>query len=317
MTTFDLGPWATFGYEDDVRPSLARVLRVGPAVLATIVRLEGGGPRPVGTQMVFGAHEVAGFLSGGCIESDVALHAAACLEDGEPRQLVYGQGSPWPDIRLLCGSSLTVLVERVLPDDPAAASLFAMAQARRPAVWLTDGRRRLCASPGEVDAWPGAFTRPHDPPWRLVVLGGDPTALAVASLGLACGYETTLVRALGPAEPPPIAGLAYRRERPDVALAAIGPDRWTAVAACHHDLDLDDAALRAALRTPAPYVGLLGGRARLAERLERLRQAGFTENDLAKLHAPIGLDLGGKAPFEVAVSVLGEITALRHEKLAA
>jgi xanthine dehydrogenase accessory factor len=305
-------PWATFGYADDVRPALTRLLPEGPAALATITRLEGGGPRPVGTQMVFGASEVSGFLSGGCIESDVALHAAACLRDGEPRELIYGEGSPWPDIRLLCGASLTVLVERVAPDDPAAMELLAMTLARRPAIWLTDGERRLCAPAGEAVGWPGAFMRSFDPPWRLVVLGGDPTALAVASLGIACGYETILVRAKGPLEPPPIAGLTYRRDGPDTALAAIAPDAWTAIAVCHHDLDLDEAGLRASLPTSAAYVGLLGGRARLAERLARLGLAGLARTDLARLRAPIGLNLGGKAPFEIALAVLGEITALRH-----
>jgi xanthine dehydrogenase accessory factor len=314
----DLGsfPWPTFGHTDDIRPALERLLPKGDVVIATLIQLEGGGPRPVGTQMVFGADEIAGFLSGGCIEADVALHAAACLENGEPRQLVYGHGSPWPDIRLLCGASLTVLVERVTQKDPAAMHLLAMARERRPAVWLTDGHRRLCAPLGEARAWPGAFARLFNPPWRLIVLGGDPTALAVATLGLACGYETTLVRAKGPLEPPPINGLAYLRDQPDTAIAAIAPDAWTAIAVCHHDLDLDDAALSAALRTSAFYVGLLGGRTRLAERLARLRLSGLSSGDVNRLRAPIGLDLGGKASFEVAVAVLGEITALRHLKPA-
>ncbi|PXA82732.1 hypothetical protein DMC25_19420, partial [Caulobacter sp. D4A] len=79
-----------------------------------------------------------------------------------------------------------------------------------------------------------------------------------------------------------------------------------------HDLALDHEALLAALPSPASYVGLLGARRRLAERITALRAAGLTERDLAKLRAPIGLDLGGKAPFEVAIAVIGEIIAARH-----
>lgn len=308
--------WPLHGMADDMRPALAQALARGPAALATIVALGEGGPRPVGTQMVFGqtpsgTDSRAGFLSGGCIEADVEDHARACLADGQPRRLVYGEGSPWPDIRLLCGARIEILVERLDPDDAAARDLLAHAQARVAATWISDGRRRVCA-PDPGAAWAGAFSRRFDPTPRLVVLGGDPTALAVASLGVQSGFETTLVRPKGPLAPPPLPGVAYRRDAVATALDAIGLDAWTAVAICGHDLEIDHAALAAALPSPAPYVGLLGARRRLGERLDRLRAAGLSERDLAKLRAPIGLDLGGKAPFEVAVAGIGEIMATRH-----
>lgn len=299
------------GMADDARPALAAALSRGRAALATITALGGGGPRPVGAQMVFGENIVSGFLSGGCIEADVEVHAEACLADGRPRRLVYGEGSPWPDIRLLCGARIEILVERIDPDDAAVAELMALNEARRTAYWVSDGTRRLC-SETPILPWPESFGRIYDPPPRLVVLGGDPTALAVASLGAQSGFETFLVRPKGPAAPPPLAGVAYRRETPEEALAGIALDGWTAVAVCGHDIDLDHDALMAALPSAAPYVGLLGARRRLPERLARLRAAGLSERDLAKLRAPIGLDLGGKAPFEVAVAVIGEIMATRH-----
>lgn len=310
--------WPLHGLADDMRPALAAALTRGPAALATIVALGDGGPRPVGTQMVFGQDALggasrAGFLSGGCIEADVEDHARACMIDGQPRRLIYGEGSPWPDIRLLCGARIEILVEALAPDDAAARDLLTLAAARVPAIWISDGRRRAC---GPVDqtprAWPGAFSRRFDPAPRLIVLGGDPTALAVAGLGARSGFETTLIRPKGPLAPPPLADVAYRRDDVATALAAIGLDPWTAVAICGHDIELDHAALATALPSPAPYVGLLGARRRLAERLDRLRAAGLSEPDLAKLRAPIGLDLGGKAPFEVAVAVIGEIVATRH-----
>ncbi|WP_246263407.1 XdhC family protein [Caulobacter soli] len=312
------GDWPLFGLADDMRPALARALMCGPAALATIISLGDGGPRPIGTQMVFGqdaagAATRAGFLSGGCIEADVEDHARACVADGRPRRLVYGEGSPWPDIRLLCGARIEILVERIAPDDAAARELLALAAARAPAIWISDGERRLCAPlPEFVSAWPQAFSRRFDPPPRLVVFGGDPTALAVASLGAQSGFQTTLVRPKGPTAPPPLAGVAYRRDAVASAAAAIGLDAWTAVAICGHDQDVDHQALLAALPSAAPYVGLLGARRRLGERLDRLRAAGVGERDLQKLRAPIGLDLGGKAPFEVAVAVIGEIMATRH-----
>ena len=299
------------GMADDARPALAAALSRGPAALATITALGGGGPRPVGAQMVFGENIVSGFLSGGCIEADVGVHARACLADAQPRRLVYGEGSPWPDIRLLCGARIEILVEKIEPDDPAVRTLLDLARARAPAFWISDGVKRLCVEEPQPP-WRGAFERAHDPAPRLVVLGGDPTALAVASLGAQSGFETHLVRPKGPAVPPPLTGVAYRRDAAEAALTAIGLDAWTAIAVCGHDMEIDHDALMAALPSPAPYVGLLGARRRLPERIARLKAAGLTDRDLAKLRAPIGLDLGGKDPFEVAVAVIGEIMATRH-----
>jgi xanthine dehydrogenase accessory factor len=313
LTSETPGDWPLYGLVEDMRPALARALARGPAAVATIISLGDGGPRPVGAQMVFGEHSRDGFLSGGCIEADVETHARACLADSQPRRLIYGEGSPWPDIRLLCGARIEILVEKITPDDAAARQLLALMTARAPALWISDGRRRICAPiPEFVAAWPEAFSRRFDPQPRLVVLGGDPTALAVASLGSQSGFETTLVRPKGPLNPPPLPGVAYRRDDVTSALTAIGLDAWTAVAICGHDLELDHAALLTALPSTAPYVGLLGARRRLGERLARLRTAGVSEQDLQKLRAPIGLDLGGKAPFEVAVAVIGEIMATRH-----
>ena len=145
-----------------------------------------------------------------------------------------------------------------------------------------------------------------------MVVGGDPTALATADLAVRMGYETHLVRPRGPEAPPPIPGATYHRQAPEHALDAVPLDAWTAVAVATHDLEVDEAALVAALASEAGYVGVLGARRRLPERLARLRSLGVDEAALARLHAPIGLDLGGKAPFEIAVAILAEVVAAAH-----
>lgn len=314
-----LPDWPVFGFIDDVRPALEAARRLGrTSVLATLVAVEGGGPRPVGTQMAFCdmgedvPDVVVGYFSGGCVESDVADHAYACLSDGEPRRLVYGEGSPWPDIRLLCGARIEILVERVEAGDPALGALIDAGSARTPVEWVTDGRRRACGPPGEVGTWPGAFARRCDPTQKLIVFGSDPTALAIASLGAQSGLETTLVRGKGPADPPAVPGLGYSREAPADALKALGTDAWTAIAIATHNLELDREALAAALPSDAGYVGLLGARRRLDERLAPLRASGVPESVLSRVHAPIGLDIGGKAPWAVAISVIGEILTERY-----
>ncbi|WP_430423110.1 XdhC family protein [Phenylobacterium sp.] len=311
---FELPEWAQFGLAEDVRPALKAARDGGSAlVLATLVSVEGGGPRPEGTQMVFAPGIVSGYFSGGCVEGDIAGHAAACLSDGEPRTLVYGEGSPWPDIRLLCGARIEIFLERLSADDAALSALLDAWGGRRPVVYVSDGRARACAP--ALSPWPeAAVIKAYEPTPRLVIVGGDPTALAIAELGVKSGFETTLVRPKGPETPPPVAGVAYRREDPETALAIIGLDAWTAVAVATHDLDTDRAALKAALPSAASYVGLLGARRRLAGRLAELQAEGMPEAAIARLHAPIGLDIGGKAPFEVAVSVIGEITAMRYAR---
>lgn len=309
-----LPEWPVFGMAEDIRPALRRARDAGEALaLATLISVEGGGPRPPGTQMVFAPGIVAGYFSGGCVESDIADHAFACLADGEPRALVYGEGSPWPDIRLLCGARIEIFVERLAADDAALADLLGAEIDRRPVTYVSDGYARRCAE--DLSPWPeAAVEKAYDPTQRLAVVGGDPTALAIAQLGAQAGFETTLIRPKGPETPPPIPGVAYRRDEPAEALAAFDVDPWTAVAIATHDIETDHAALRAALPSRAGYVGLLGARRRLMGRLAELRAEGVAESAIARLHAPIGLDIGGKSPWEVAVSVIGEIMALRYDR---
>jgi len=311
MTAEMLPDWPLFGFSDDTRPLLRAARAAGePAALATITALDGGGPRPVGTQMAFARGMVSGFLSGGCLEADVADHAREVLENGRPMRLVYGEGSPWTDIRLMCGARAEILLERIGPDDAAVDVLLKLTDGRAPALWRTDGDRRACGPASDAPApWPGAFHRHFRPRPRLVVLGADPTTLAIAALGAQAGWETILVRPKGPAEPPPLPGVAYHREEAGEALAAIGLDPWTAVAAATHDAELDHAALTAALPSPAFYVGALGARRRLADRAAALANAGVAPAAIDRLHTPIGLELGGKAPWEVAIAALAEITA--------
>jgi xanthine dehydrogenase accessory factor len=321
--------WPAFGLDDDVRPALEALRRAGePAVLATLFAAEGGSPRGVGAQMLFGPDRVTGYLSGGCVEADVALHAEQVMAGGEPRRLLYGPGGP-ADVRLPCGGRIEVLLERLAPDDAAAGRLVELWRARRPALWITDGRLRACLAEGEslpprsplqpgldlalngevcaAAAGAGVVARRHDPTQRLVVIGADPPALAMAALGRQLGFDTAFVRPKGPASPPPVEGVDYRRAAPAEALRQVGMDAWTAVAVASHDAELDQEALVTALASPAGYVGVLGSRRRLPDRLQALRAAGVAETDLRRLNAPIGLALAGKSPWEIGLSVIAEI----------
>lgn len=289
---------------DDMRPRLFALARQGQAfALATIIAADGG-PRPVGSQMVVTGEEAWGFLSGGCIERDVALHGRAVLASGEPEVLVYGRGSPFIDIRLPCGGRLEVLVERVEPDEPALATLQALTEARREAWWASSGRERWCEpqAPGVLHR----FVHLYRPRQRLVVIGCDPFALAIAGLGVRIGWETIVLAPFGPAAAPPVAA-RYDRRPVHLSLPALEPDRWTAIAVATHDVAEDEVALVPALASAAGYVGALGSRRKADERAERLRRAGLTDAAIARLHAPIGMAIGASNPWEVAVAVAAQI----------
>lgn len=304
-----MSDWLLSGLEDDMAPRmLASAARGEPFALATVVAAEGGGPRGVGAQMVVTASNSWGFLSGGCVEADVCGHGREIIADGRSRRLVYGHGSPFLDIQLTCGGRLELLVERIAPDDPVLAALADGAAARRPVRYRSDGDRRTA----DADlATAPTVDRTYPPTQRLIVVGADPFALGTAALGAQLGWETTLVRPRGPAEPPPLP-VAYRTEPAGDVIRDMRPDRWTAVACCTHDLNLDHDALTAALLAETGYVGVLGARRLLPERLARLKAAGVTDDRLAVLRAPIGLNIGGRAPWEVALSIVAEIVAERR-----
>ena len=316
-------------------PLRAALARGSSVVLATLHAVEGGSPRPAGSQMLFASGDLYGFLSGGCIEGDLAAHALVTLQSGSPQRLVYGEGGPFADIRLVCGGRVEILLERIDRGDEAVRALLAATVARRPALWASDGVVRACcvdsfsecdgtrasvrtaltalleapdAACASVDGG-GAVALRYEPVRRMVVVGQDPTALAIASIASSSGFETHLVRPKGPSEPPPLANVIYHRQEVAQAFSDIGLDRWTYVALATHAVETDEEALVAALPSQAAYVGVLGARRRLPDRLHRLRSRGLTQEALDRLHAPIGLDIGGKAPFEIAVSVLAEVMA--------
>jgi xanthine dehydrogenase accessory factor len=312
--------WRLAASLDDIRAALL-ALPVLPErfAIATLVAVDGSAPRDVGAQMLITADDRWGFLSGGCIEDDVARHGREVLIADTPRLLRYGEGSPWFDIKLACGSGISVLVEPVSSDDPAVAVLLDGWRARYPVLWSSDGRVRSAAPSDETpdDGWDGArCTRLFTPPLRLVLIGEDGATLTAAALAREMGWQVALVTPGGP-DDPPLPGITYHRSDPAGALATIAPDRWTAIAVLSHDREDDERGLAAALRSEAFYVGAIGARARLDGRIARLEGHGVSAAEIARLHAPIGLYGFGKAPREVALSLVAEVAQTFHARAAA
>jgi xanthine dehydrogenase accessory factor len=312
--------WRLAAPIDDIRAPLQAVRgAAAPVAIATLVEVDGSAPRDVGAQMLITDDEYWGFLSGGCIEADVARHGREAMAAGVPRILRYGEGSPWIDIKLACGSGITVLVEPIAVDDSAVVALCDSYTARRPVLWSSDGslRRTLPADQIMADSWDGArYSRYFEPPLRLVLVGEDGTALSAAALAREMGWQVVMITPGGP-DAPPFPEIAYHSSDAGTAIGATGMDRWTAIAVLSHDREDDESGLAAALASNAFYIGAIGARTRLEGRLARLRRHGVSDAQIARLHAPIGLYGFGKSPREIALSLVAEVAQAFHARSAA
>jgi len=311
--------------------------------LATVIRTWGSSPRAAGSHLaVADSGEFAGSVSGGCIEGEVIREAQESIRSGRSRVLEFGVSDERAcEVGLACGGRVQVYVERIGAGAQDASAAIAQAlAARRPLarlVRLADGQQALLGDegasgalvlPGEaaaeavamlargasgmLEAAPGVFVRAYAPAPRLLVVGAVHIAQVLAPIAACAGFELIVIdprRAF--AAPGRFPGVTLDTRWPDEALAAIGLDPATAVVALAHDPKLDDPALAAALASPAFYVGALGSRRTHAKRLARLAELGLAEA-CARIHAPVGLDLGGRAPAEIAVAIVAELIRVRY-----
>jgi xanthine dehydrogenase accessory factor len=165
---------------------------------------------------------------------------------------------------------------------------------------------RAAVVEGPDGAW---FLNPFNPPLRLILVGAVHIAQPLALIGSLAGYDVTVIdprTSFASAERFP--DVALVTDWPDDAMAALAPDARTAIVTLTHDPKLDDPALHAALRSPAFYIGSLGSKKTHAARVARLVEAGFAQDDIARIHGPVGLSIGAKSPAEIAVSIMAEIT---------
>lgn len=295
------------------------------AALATVIETWGSAPRPVGSQLaVSGAGEMMGSVSGGCVEGAVVEEARAALADGQPRVLTYGVSDQDAfAVGLACGGTIRVLVEPVgkaLPERMLADIVTAREGrvAIAYAVDLDNWARTLTAPDGPhrdrfrsdksgVDE--NLFVAVHNPPLRLVIVGAVHIAQALVGMARSCGYDPLLIdprEAFG--SEARFAGEVVSHDWPEEAMAALGLDQRTAVVTLTHDPKLDDPAIQTALRSDCFYVGCLGSTRTHAKRVARLTEAGFSEAEIARIHAPVGLDIGAKSPAEIALSIMAEVT---------
>jgi xanthine dehydrogenase accessory factor len=179
-------------------------------------------------------------------------------------------------------------------------------------------RLRMAKSGIEETAEGRVFLTVHVPSPKLVITGAVHISQALAPMGQLLGYDVTIVdprTAFASIERFP--DVKVIAEWPDVALPPIGIDKYTAFVALTHDPKIDDPGLDIALKSDCFYIGALGSRKTHARRVERLKaERGFTDNDIGRIHSPIGLDIGAVSPSEIAVAIIGEITQALREEVA-
>jgi xanthine dehydrogenase accessory factor len=332
---------------------IPRWLEMGRKVAtATVVRVSGSAPRPVGSRLIVTAEgEFVGSVSGGCVENAVIEEALAVLQDGRPRLVHYGitNETAW-EVGLACGGRLDVFIQ---PADPEIwqqlADLTALEQ---PCVLLSiigegeEAGAQAVVAPGEPlpeypvpeavlqalallsgEAGPAepavhsfgeqeVLIEPFLPPPQLIIFGGVDAAGPLSAMAQVMGFETVIVdprRAFANRERFPDADQVLVLW-PDAAFERLAVDPRTAIVILTHDPKIDEPALVGALNTPAFYIGAIGSRKTHAAQAGRLVEAGAAPDSLSRIHGPIGLDLGGRSIEELALSILSEIIAVRNAR---
>lgn len=292
---------------------------------------------------------ITGSVSGGCVESAVVEIGQEVLRTAVPQLATFGVAdeTAW-EVGLACGGQIAVYVAPLeaaelafMRDVTETAGRGLIATViEGPSEWLgrklmwRDGHTRWSTLPPALEDAILALTPTVSAPTQtvlrdatvfldvlrpspeLVIVGGAHIAVALVRLAATIGYRTTVIdprRAFGSQERFPQVGRLLQAW-PAQALAEVGLTEDSAVVTLSHDPKIDDPALVAALASPAFYIGALGSRLTHAERSERLRARGVTEDQMARVHAPVGLDIGAESPEEIALAVLAEVVAAYRDR---
>ena len=287
--------------------------------IATVVETWGSSPRPLGSKMlVTRSGKMAGSVSNGCIEGAVFEEAQKVLKSGEPKIAAFGVADEIAfEVGLACGGHIEVFIQPLTPEhrqlidmldrDQAATLRTNLVSGEAELVKGTTAGTELARRDGDV------FVEPFRRPAHMVIIGAIHIAIPLHRLAKLMGYRVTVVDARAK---------FATKERfpeadelivswPDEAMAKIAVDNSTYVVILTHDPKFDLPALRSVLKQDAGYIGAIGSRKTNQNRFEALRKEGFTEDELARVHGPIGLDLGSRGAEETALGILAEITAVR------
>jgi xanthine dehydrogenase accessory factor len=287
--------------------------------LVTVIETWGSAPRPPGALLAMRDDGlVVGSVSGGCVEDDLIDRVRKGERVATPSLVTYGvTKEEAARFGLPCGGNLR-LVQEPLTDTAWVGEVLersARHELVARVVDLRDGKVRVePARRGEAFSFDGRTMRAlYGPRWRMLVIGAGQLSRALAQMALGLDFEVIVC---DPREEYhltwDVPGTTFSTAMPDDLAVELQLDPHTAVVAVTHDPKLDDLVLLEALKSPAFYIGALGSRGNTAKRKERLALFDLSAAEIARLHGPIGLDIGSRTPAEIAVSILAEIVAVKN-----
>jgi xanthine dehydrogenase accessory factor len=289
-------------------------------VLATVIRTWGSAPRPIGAlSAIRGDGMVVGSVSGGCVEDDMILRVKeGRLAENSPVTTKYGVSAEEAQrFGLPCGGTLELVLE---PLTVKSGLDELLARIERHELVL----RRLDMKTGEATIGPAKWQDQlnydgttlqtvYGPRWRLLIIGAGQLSTYLAQMAQALDYQVTIC---DPREEYSttfdVPGVELKRGMPDDVVTEMNLDGHSAVVTLTHDPKLDDMALLEALKSPAFYIGAIGSKKNNDARRERLAEFDLSQQEIARLHGPVGLKIGSKTPPEIAVAILAEMTAIRN-----
>ena len=296
-------------------------LKTGHSVaIATVVQTWGSAPRPVGSWLAIRADgQVAGSVSGGCVEDDLIRRVQAeILTRSTPEMVVYGVSKEEASrFGLPCGGTLRLFVEP-RPDLSVLEELLKSISNHRII------RRRIDLQTGISSLGPGnrndlflcneQFVQTtYGPRWRMVIIGAGQLSLYVADFAVASDFEVIVIDPREEySEGIDRDDVLFVKGMPDDTLIELSIDPHTAIVALTHDPKLDDLALMEALKSPAFYVGALGSRLNTQKRKVRLMEFDLNKEQIERLHGPVGIYIGALTPSEIAVSIMAEVIAVKY-----
>jgi xanthine dehydrogenase accessory factor len=286
------------------------------SALLTIIAIDGKSPRSLGAQMAVNQHsQIEGYLTGGCLEHELALVAGAVMDSRKNEIRRYGRGSPYIDLRLPCGSGIDVYFDQALPDALVfeAESLLLARQPFTIRTKLHGGQSEIVRAEAEVArraqqaASGDLFERLYKPALRLRVFGAGLASVQLAYLGQGAGlsieYFTSEELSAAAAA---AMGLDARIIRPDAFAVGTGDD-WTASVLMFHEHEMERALLVQLLQQPGFYIGAVGNRTVNQQRADALRDMAVEETAIARITMPAGLVRQARNATEIAIGVLAEI----------
>ncbi len=289
-------------------------------VMATVIRTWGSAPRPIGAlTAIRDDGMVVGSVSGGCIEDDMILQVRSGeLVKDKPATTKYGVSAEEAKrFGLPCGGTLELVLEP-LTKESGIDELLACVERHELVMRRLDmksGRATIApAKSTDLLAFDGVtLATVHGPRWRLLIIGAGQLSTFLAQMAQGLDYQVTICDPREEyAEGWNVPGVELKRGMPDDVVTEMNPDGHSAVVTLTHDPKLDDMALLEALKSPAFYVGAIGSRKNNDARRKRLAEFDLSQEEIARLHGPVGLKLGAKTPPEIAIAILAEMTALRN-----